>query len=142
MWLGEALEDALELHSLGLGQWSQEVVLGRRDCALGFSKASPTFGRQLDKVTPAVGRIAGANDQPVPLERVEQPHEVAGIDPQGGAELLLRERSRLLEVMKNGELVSPHVESGKSLGQPVAGRPGQPEDQERGAGGSGSFGDA
>ena len=70
-------------------QWSQEVLLGRRDRALGFSEASLAFGGQLDQVAPAVGRIAGANDQPVRFERVEQAHEVAGIDPQGGAELLL-----------------------------------------------------
>ena len=41
-----------------------------------------------------------------PLPSVEQSHEVAGIDPQGGAELLLRERSRQLEVVQNGKLVT------------------------------------
>jgi hypothetical protein len=138
----EALEDAYEPHSLDLGQWSQEVLLGRLDCALGFGKASLAFGGQFDQVTPAVGRIAGANDQPVPFERIKQAHEVARIDPQGRAELLLRERPCLLEVMKHGELVISHVQSGKSLGQTVAGRPRQPEDQDRGAGGSDLFGDS
>jgi hypothetical protein len=43
--------------------------------------------------------------------------------------------------MKHGELVISHVERGKSLGQPVAARASQPEDEDREASGSGFFGD-
>jgi hypothetical protein len=85
----KALESTLEPHSLDLRQRSQEVLLGRLDCASGLRKASLAFGGQFDQVTPAVGRIAGANYQPVPFERIEQAHEVARIDSQGRAELLL-----------------------------------------------------
>jgi hypothetical protein len=129
----ETLEHSLELHLLRLRQRGEQILLTRLNCALGFYEASLAFGGQLDQMTPAVGRVARADDEPVPFERVEQAHKVAWIDPEGGAELLLRERSRLLEVVKDSELVSSHVERGKGLAQAVARRPGKPEDQERAA---------
>ena len=56
--------------------------------------ARPALG-QLDQVAAAVGGVARAHEQAVGLEQVEQADEVAGVDPQRRAQLLLGERARL-----------------------------------------------
>jgi hypothetical protein len=78
----------------------------------------------------AVSRIPWAEDEPVGLERVEQAHEIARIDPQRGSQVLLGQRSRMLQVMEGGELVRSHVERGKRLPEPVASHAGEAEDQD------------
>jgi len=129
---GETLEDEVKLLTLGPGERSEEVLLGSLDRALRLDKPSLPAGRQLHQMPPAIGRIARPNDKSVGLERVEHPDEVARVDPKRRAQLLLRERPRLVKVVKDGELVRSHLERRQGLAEPVARHPSEAKDQDRG----------
>jgi hypothetical protein len=131
---GEALQDSVQLRSLRPGQWSEELLLRRLDRALCLFEAPMPCGGELDEVPSAIGGVSRANDQAVGLECVEQADEIAGVDPERRAQLLLRERARLPEVMEDGELVGSQVEPGEGLADPVAGRTGKSEEQQGAAG--------
>jgi hypothetical protein len=111
----EPLEEALELSALMWVERREQLVLGPGDRTLRLHEA-PLAGRgQPDEVPAAVGGVPWADDQAVRLERVEEPHEVARVDPKSAAKLLLGERSGLVEVVEDRELVSPHLKGGECL---------------------------
>ena len=101
---------------------------------LSVYKPALTHRGQLDEMAPAIGGVARADDQTIRLQGVENPHEVARVDPKLGTELVLGERPGLMQVVKNGELVSSHLERRQSLAQPVARHPGEAKDQDGGPG--------
>jgi hypothetical protein len=138
---GQTLQDAAELLPLGPGERSEEILFGSLDRPLRLSEAALPAWSQLHQVPPAIGRIAWADDQPVGLESVEHPDQVAGVDAKLEAQPLLRERPRLVEVMKHGELVSSHLERREGLAKAEARHPSEAKDQDRGPGAPRLLGD-
>jgi hypothetical protein len=78
-------------------------------------------------VPPAVGGVTRPEDETVRLECVEEADKVARVYPQRGAELLLRQRPHLVQVVEHRELMVSHVEGGERLGEAVARRPSKPQ---------------
>jgi hypothetical protein len=127
----EPLEEAVKLDALGGREWGEQVVLGLGDGSLGLDEPPLAARREADEVTPPVGGVTRADDEAVGLERVEQPDEVARVDPERAAELLLGKRSGLVEMVENRELVRAHLERRERLGEAEAGYAGEAEDQHR-----------
>lgn len=127
---GEPLEHPLKLLALARVQRREQVALGGNGRLLGEGEPLPACRSQLHEVAAPVCRVARAQDQAVGLEGVEQPDQIAGVDAQGGAKTLLGQRPGVLEVVQDGELVVAHVERRERLREPVAGDPGEPEDQD------------
>ena len=82
----------------------------------------------------AVGRVPGAADEALGLERVEQADEVRRVDPQALGELLLGERAGVAEDMEGGELVAAHAEALERGGEPPARGPRQAHQQQAAGG--------
>ena len=85
---GEALQHAEEALALGRAQGGEEVGLGLGGGPLGVLQPPVAGVGEADQVAPAVGSVAGADDEAILLKSVEKPDEVAGVDPQSDAELL------------------------------------------------------
>ena len=56
------------------------------------------------------------------------------MDAQGAGERLLGERARLGELMQHRVLGGAHPELGEGVAEPLAGGPGEPEEQDAAAG--------
>ena len=113
------------------------AVSGARSSLLGVLggpprplEALPAIRGQLDEVPAPVLRVTGPHDEAVGLEGVEQGDEVAGVDPQRPAEVLLGERPGVAHVMEHGELVGAHPELLERMPDPVARHPCQAHGQE------------
>ncbi len=130
--LGEALQKADEAARAPPGRAARAAParLPRRPaCALaagGCRRAvSPTRWRRRSR------GVAGAHDQAVGLEGVEQADEVARVDPQRPAQSLLGERARVAQVCRTANSCVRIPSVSERVAEPVARSPGQPDRQER-----------
>ena len=84
-----------------------------------YADEAATLGRELDFDEAAVGGIAGARDEAVALEVVDDESEVAAALEQFGGELGLEERPEVVEGFEGGELCE-----GDAVGQDEVGAGG------------------
>lgn len=134
---GEPVQQGVQLRALVGAEGRQELLLCLGHGTSGLGQPRLSRWRQADEVASPVGGIPGTDDETVGLEGVQQADEVAGVDPEGAAEFLLGQGSRIVEVVEDSELVRPHLEGLQRATELIAGDAREPEDQHRMAGDAG-----
>ena len=94
----------MQLIALLRGQGCEELVLSIAKGLISLSKAARASWRNGHHVSATVVCVALAPDQPLVLERIQQVHEDAVVDPHEFSQLALADGTPVVEQIQNPQL--------------------------------------
>src|SRR5688572_32679008 len=104
-------EQLVQPLALGAVERRQQLTLGVHRRRLRLAQAPTALRGQLEQVAPPILGVAAARQELGALELVDQPDQVARVDPERPPERLLGDRARLGELVQHRVFGGAHAEA-------------------------------